>query len=302
MIRVICSFAEPVSEEMKQTIPTYDLSEISRHRFHIKRMDQHNYNAESILIDKGIHRDSHYIFTCMESGHVKMTVDFDIIEAKGSTIFCVLPGQVHQGLLMDDVNGWFVAIKSDLVPDPVRSVFEEFMEGIQPLTIDKNWVEKFNNTAILLHSFYKDEMLASKEGFLVIQSLLHSFIGMFAFKYSNENYSENVEGNRSLQLSREFKIMVRQHYKTMKSPSEYAEKLNISRGYLTEVIREVTGKPAQHWIHQEILIEAKRLLAFTHLTVKEIAYELGYTDHAYFTRLFSKLDSRTPSEFRKSQV
>lgn len=302
MIRVICSFAKPVSEEMKQTIPTYDLSDISSHRFHIKRMDQHTYDTEDILKDKGIHRDSHYIFTCMESGHVKMMVDFKIIEAKESTIFCVLPGQVHQGLLMDQVNGWFVAIKSDMVPDSVRSVFEEFLEGIQPLTIDKNWVEKFNNTATLLHSFYKEETLASKEGFMVIQSLLHSFIGMFAFKYSKENYSQTIGESRSLQLSREFKIMVRQNYKTMKSPSEYADKLNISRGYLTEVIREVTGKPAQHWIHQEILIEAKRLLAFTHLTVKEIAYELGYTDHAYFTRLFSKLEDQTPSAFRKSQV
>ncbi|WP_045499403.1 helix-turn-helix domain-containing protein [Chryseobacterium sp. StRB126] len=285
---------------MKHTIPIYDLSDISKHRFHIKRMDQHTYHTESILMDKGIHRDSHYIFTFMESGHVKMMVDFNIIEAKDSTIFCVLPGQVHQGLLMHKVNGWFIAIKSDLVPDSVRSVFEESMEGIQPLAVEKIWVEKFNNAAAILHSFYTEEMLASKEGFLVVQSLLHTFIGMFAFIYSKENYSQAIGENRSLQLTREFKILVRQGYKTMKSPSEYAEKLNISRGYLTEVIREVTGKPAQHWIHQEILIEAKRLLAFTHLTVKEIAYELGYNDHMYFSRLFSKLEDQSPSAFRNS--
>lgn len=285
---------------MRHTIPTYDLSDVSRHRFHIKRMDRNTYNTEDILIDKGIHRDSHYIFTCMESGHVKMMVDFNVIEAKGSTIFCVLPGQVHQGLLMDKVNGWFIALKSDLVPDTVRSVFEESLEEIRPLAVDKTWVEKLNNTAAILHAFYKDEMLTSKESSLVIQSLLHSFIGMFALIYSKENSSQITGENRSLQLTREFKIMVRQSYKAMKSPSEYAEKLNISRGYLTEAIREVTGKPAQHWIHQEILIEAKRLLAFTHLTVKETAYELGYNDHTYFSRLFSKLDNQSPSEFRNT--
>lgn len=285
---------------MKHTIPTYDLSDISRHRFHIKRMDQHTYYAENILLDKGIHRDSHYIFTFMESGHVKMMVDFNIIEAENSTIFCVLPGQVHQGFLMDNVNGWFVAVKSDMVPDAVRSVFEEFLEGIRPLKVETTWVEKFNNTAAILHSFYTEEMLASKEGFSMIQSLLHTFIGMFAFIYSKENNSQAASENRSLQLTREFKIMVRQNYKTLKSPSEYAEKLNISRGYLTEAVREVTGKPAQHWIHQEILIEAKRLLAFTHLTIKQIAYELGYDDHTYFSRLFSKLEDESPSEFRNS--
>lgn len=285
---------------MKHTIPTYDLSDISKHRFHIKRMDENTYHSETILMDKGIHRDSHYIFTFMESGHVKMMVDFNTIEAKDSTIFCVLPGQVHQGLLMDKVNGWFVAIQSDLVPDNVRSVFEESLEGIYPLTMEKSWIEKFNNSAAILHSFYNEETLASKEGFSVIQSLLHAFIGMFAFIYSKENSSQASGENRSLQLTRAFKIMVRQNHKTMKSPSEYAEKLNISRGYLTESIREVTGKPAQHWIHQEILIEAKRLLVFTHLTVKEIAYELGYNDHTYFSRLFSKIEDQSPSEFRST--
>lgn len=284
---------------MKHTIPTYDLSDISKHPFHIKRIDRHTYHPENVLMDKGIHRDSHYIFTFMESGHVKMMVDFNSIEAKDSAIFCVLPGQVHQGLLMDKVNGWFVAVKSDLVPDAVRSVFEESLEEIQPVAIDQIWLEKLNSTAAILYTFYKDEMMAFKEGSLVIQSLLHSFIGMFAIIYSKENSFQATE-KRSLQLARAFKIMVRQNYKTLKSPSEYAEKLNISRGYLTEAIREVTGKPAQHWIHQEIMIEAKRLLAFTHLTIKEIAYELGYNDHTYFSRLFSKLETQSPSEFRNS--
>lgn len=281
-----------------KTIPTYDLKDTSRHRFHVKRMDLRTQNAEEILIDKGIHRDSHYIFTCMESGHVKMMVDFNIIEAQDHAIFCVLPGQVHQGLLMKEVNGWFVAVKADLVPDAVRSVFEESLERIQPLTIDKGWVAKINSAAAILHASYTDEMLTSKEGFLVVQSLLHAFLGMFAVMYSRENISQTAGDNRSVQLTRAFRIRVRKNYKTLKSPSEYAEQLNISRGYLTEVVREVTGKPAQYWIHHEILIEAKRLLAFTHLTVKEIAYELGYTDHTYFSRLFAKLEDQSPSEFR----
>lgn len=121
---------------------------------------------------------------------------------------------------------------------------------------------------------------------------------MFAFMYSNEHGYEASHENRTLQLSRAFRILVRKKYKTLKSPSGYAEMLNISRGYLTETIREATGKPAQYWIHQEVLTESKRLLVFTHLTVKEIAYELGYSDHTYFSRLFSKLEGQSPSEFR----
>ncbi len=284
--------------KMKQTIPTYDLNGISHHQFHVKRMDKSTQEAEDILLDKGIHRDSHYIFTCMESGHVRMMVDFKTIEAKDSTLFCVLPGQVHQGLLMKDVCGWFVAVKAELVPDAVRTFFDESLGEIQPLALDKNLVKKLNTTAGILHTSYTNEMLSSKEGFLVVQSLLNAFLGMFALLYSQKNRSQASGESRSVQLSRAFRGLVRRDFKTLKSPSEYAEILNITRGYLTEAVREVTGKPAQHWIHQEILIEAKRLLVFTHLSVKEVAYELGYSDHTYFSRLFSKLEDQSPSEFR----
>ncbi|MCW1961250.1 helix-turn-helix domain-containing protein [Chryseobacterium viscerum] len=283
---------------MKQTIPTYDLNGISHHRFHVKRMDKRTQDAEDILLDKGIHRDSHYIFTCMESGHVRMMVDFKTIEAKDSTLFCVLPGQVHQGLLMKDVCGWFVAVKAELVPDMVRSFFDESLGEIQPLSLDKSLVKKINTTASMLHASYTNEMLSTKEGSLVVQSLLNAFLGMFVMIYSQKNVSPASSENRALQLSRIFRTLVRKEYKTSKSPSEYAEILNITRGYLTEAVREATGKPAQHWIHQEILIEAKRLLVFTNLSVKEIAYELGYSDHTYFSRLFSKLEDQSPSEFR----
>ncbi|MDR6368915.1 AraC-like DNA-binding protein [Chryseobacterium bernardetii] len=283
---------------MKQIIPTYDLNGITHHQFHIKRMDKRTQNAGDILLDKGIHRDSHYIFTCMESGHVRMMVDFKTIEAKESTIFCVLPGQVHQGLLMEEVCGWFVAVKAELVPDTVRSFFDESLGEIQPLPMDKSLIKKINTTASMLHASYTNEMLSSKEGFLVVQSLLNAFLGMFALMYSQKNISPASGENRALQLCRAFRILVRKDFKTMKSPSEYAEVLNITRGYLTETVREVTGKPAQHWIHQEILIEAKRLLVFTNLSVKEVAYELGYSDHTYFSRLFSKLEDQSPSQFR----
>ncbi|WP_312296487.1 AraC family transcriptional regulator [Chryseobacterium sp.] len=284
---------------MKHKITTYDLSDVSQHNFLVERIEKRYEKQEEFLMDKGVHRDSHYIFTCMESGHVRMMVDFKIIESRGPTIFCLLPGQVHQGLLMENVSGWFVAVKTDSVPDIVRAVFEESLVEIHPLPVDQNWTEKIRSAASLLKNYCTDDALASKEGVLVIQSFLNAYMGMFSHLYLRKNSLEISAEKRSSQLARAFRILVRKEFKTMKSPSEYAEALHISRGYLTEVIREVTGYSAQYYIHQEVLIEAKRLLAFTHLTVKEIAYELGYNDHTYFSRLFSKLEGQSPSKFRE---
>ncbi|MDH6250317.1 AraC family transcriptional activator of pobA [Chryseobacterium sp. H1D6B] len=283
---------------MKKTIPTYDLSDISQHGIVIEKVENRIMDFNDNLFDKGIHRDSHYIFMFLETGHAKMMVDFSVIEAKGAAIFCLMPGQVHQGLLMDEVSGWFLGIKTDLLPDSVRSVFEESLAEIKPLSIDAGWVEKLNTCAGVLHASYTDEMIAAKEGFSVVQSLVNAYTGMFAYNFLHQCRPEILKESRALQLTRQFRILIRKEFKTLKSPSLYASMLNISSGYLTEVIHEATGRSALYWIQQEILVEAKRLLFFTHLSIKEIAHELGYQDHAYFTRLFSKLEGRPPSGFR----
>ncbi|WP_223605712.1 AraC family transcriptional regulator [Chryseobacterium sp. OSA05B] len=283
---------------MKQSIPTYDLSGITQHGILIERIEKRTISTEDNLFDKGIHRDNHYIFTFLESGRAKMMVDFKTIEAQDSTVFFLLPGQVHEGILMENVTGWFIAVKADLLPDSLRSVFEESLVDIQPVSVDDDWHEKLSSCAAILKKSCTEEMLGSKEGFLVVRSLMNAFTGMYAMIFLGQNNCEIAHESRAVQLTRKFRVLVRKEFKTMKSPSVYAGLLNISPGYLTEVIREVTGKSAQQWIHQEILIEAKRLLTFTQLTVKEIAYELGYSDHTYFSRLFSRIEGFPPSEFR----
>lgn len=283
---------------MKQSIPTYDLNSITQHGILIERIEKRTMSTEGNLFDKGIHRDSHYIFTYLERGRAKMMVDFKTIEAEDTAVFFLLPGQVHEGILMDDVSGWFIAVKADMLPDTLRSVFEESLIDIQPVVIDRITAEKLSFCAEMLQMSCTEEMLATKEGFLVVQSLMNAYAGLYALIFLKENNPEVSTGGRAVQLARKFRILVRREFKTLKSPSAYAGLLNISPGYLTEVIRKVTGKSAQHLIHQEVLIEAKRLLSFTQLSVKEIAYELGYGDHTYFSRLFSKVEGCPPTEFR----
>ena len=85
----------------------------------------------------------------------------------------------------------------------------------------------------------------------------------------------------------------------MKSPAEYAAALNLSLSYLNEAVKACTGFAVSYWIQYEVILEAKRLLYHTDYNVKEIANELGYEDHAYFSRLFKKMVVQTPVEFRR---
>jgi AraC family transcriptional activator of pobA len=75
--------------------------------------------------------------------------------------------------------------------------------------------------------------------------------------------------------------------------------LHVSPAYLNECVKTTTGHSVSYWIQQQIILEAKRLLGYSDLSIKEIASGLGYDDYAYFTRLFTKAGGCTPARFRK---
>ena len=87
--------------------------------------------------------------------------------------------------------------------------------------------------------------------------------------------------------------------RTLKSPIQYAKALNYSLSHLNESVKITTGFPISYWIHQQVVLEAKRLLYYTNMDVKEIAFSLGYEDPTYFSRLFSKVTGMSPGAFRQ---
>ncbi|WP_421938492.1 helix-turn-helix domain-containing protein [Pedobacter sp.] len=79
-----------------------------------------------------------------------------------------------------------------------------------------------------------------------------------------------------------------------------AEQLYISPRYLTDLLKQETGKTALELIHLSLISEAKNLLRNAEQNVSEIAYQLGFENSSYFTRLFKKQTGLKPLEFRKS--
>ncbi len=80
----------------------------------------------------------------------------------------------------------------------------------------------------------------------------------------------------------------------------FAEKMNISPGYLTDLIKSYTGVTTTEYIHGYLINKAETLLKNTEYTVSEISYNLGFENLPYFSRLFKKKNGQTPSQYRKS--
>ena len=79
-----------------------------------------------------------------------------------------------------------------------------------------------------------------------------------------------------------------------------SENLNISPGYLSDMLRSLTGQNAQQHIHQKLIEKAKETLSTTSLSVSEVAYRLGFEHPQSFSKLFKIKTNVSPVEFRRS--
>lgn len=114
-----------------------------------------------------------------------------------------------------------------------------------------------------------------------------------------ENNTIKIPGNE-LDVFRDFSRYLEIHFREKHNVAEYAELLHIAPKTLTHKFKNLNLESPNQLIINRILLEAKRLLFYTDKPVKEIAYDLGYEDPAYFNRLFSNKTGNTPSSFKKN--
>ncbi|MCS3794735.1 helix-turn-helix domain-containing protein [Niastella sp. OAS944] len=87
--------------------------------------------------------------------------------------------------------------------------------------------------------------------------------------------------------------------KELPSVGDLANRLNISSRYLTDLLKVETGKTAIELIHIALINEAKNRLRKKGKTVSEIAYDLGFENMSYFSRLFKKETGMLPTSYKK---
>lgn len=100
---------------------------------------------------------------------------------------------------------------------------------------------------------------------------------------------------------RKFSQLIETHYTRHHNVADYAALLNITPKALSKRVAKHSSISPNDIIKNRIILEAKRLLIHTDLTVKEIGYKLGYDDPAYFVRLFTNQTEISPLQFRKGE-
>jgi AraC family transcriptional regulator, transcriptional activator of pobA len=256
--------------------------------------------AREMLEGFEAHRDNCYSFLLVETSHGSMDVDFITVDLPERHIYYLVPGQIHANIKTNDSNTWFLSVDPSLVAKAYREVFEGNLLLQKPVNLDMAAFKQLQSIITVLHEqahgdvqspFYKQ----------LTQSLLDALLGMYARMYRRTD-DPGTRASRLLQITQQFKKLLMDKIKHEKRPAFYADQLNISETYLNEAVKEITGFTATYWLMNEVIVEAKRLLAYSRLSVKEIANDLGYDDHTYFSKLFKKFSQVTPTDFRSAYL
>jgi AraC family transcriptional activator of pobA len=104
--------------------------------------------------------------------------------------------------------------------------------------------------------------------------------------------------SRPARLARQFRLEVEGRFHKETALSAYAAALGVTANHLNDTLRRETGQPAGELIRQRRLLEAKRLLLHSDLSVSEVGYRLGFDDPSYFSRFFRRYARASPADFR----
>ena len=243
-------------------------------------------------------RSEHYVFILLQGGKSSFMIDFEKITLTGRSLFYYSPNCIHYHLSSDNATGLVLFIEPHQMERQYAYFFEEKIGNASLLTVSEDVWIYLECCMRLLQDILRDakEILLTS----VVGNLASACIDLITEEYYDEVTDVQKTNKRYTVLARRFTELLKGTSRKMKGPSQYAAELRVSSNYLNECVKSTTGKPVSYWIQHQIVQEGKRLLYYSDLSIKQISFELGFSDLAHFSKLFMKISGVTPKAFRKS--
>lgn len=285
---------KPMNRPIEPPTPVHRFSSSSDINFRFVTITQQNFEVPDVE-----HRHGYWTVFIFLNGKGRHVIDFKEVAITPGSIHIVLPGQIHA--LHGGKNFLAHAIMFTeeffLMRDETTKLLMRlfrFMDAGEAVAFNITKAEKeFFASLLQLIKHEHESHHANKD--MVLLDLLSVFISKCSGTLQLPQIAANtVDSLDYIQL----RNAVEKNYRKIHSVAEYADLLHISPKQLNELCRNHTGVSALEFIHARIVVEAKRLLKFSNKPIKQVAYDLHFTDAAHFTNFFRQKTGKTPLEFK----
>jgi AraC family transcriptional regulator, transcriptional activator of pobA len=247
------------------------------------------------------HRHSYYEIFLFSKGGGYHEIDFNAHNITDASIHFVTPGQVHKvrrapdsfgAILLFSDDFYHLGAKADL-PLHDYPFLNTHSEGSPIVQLQE---EQFNELLSISQIMGKEKANSDPVGLEVIRTYLHIFLLKCHQYHSHQKTHRQPEG---LALFHRFKALLEKAYNKEHLSSYYSGELLVSNKKLNEVCKTFAGTTPNNIIKNRLVLEAKRRLLHSDNNVKEIGYQLGFEDPAYFNRFFRKHVEMSAISFKK---
>jgi AraC-like DNA-binding protein len=241
-----------------------------------------------------------YSIFWIKDGKGTYSIDFKQYSFDGSVLFFLSPGQlfsvesekIKEAYRIDFVRDFYciqihdkeVACNGVLFNNVYETPFVlPCKKDLQKIDfILENLIEEFSNSETAQHD--------------MLQTYLKQFI-IHSVRIQKENHQ--LKEDAESKLFKDFSVLVEMNFKKMHSVTDYANRLGVSPKSLTKNFQKIGINTPSDFIKNRIILEAKRQILYSTDSVKQIAFDLGFNDPAYFSRFFTKSTSKSPLQFKK---
>lgn len=254
----------------------------------------------SDIDDCKAHVHSFYEILWFQDGRGAHTVDFMEYEVQPGTIFFLSPGQIHHFDKTDGYKGVAIKMCTDMMKE--MKLFLKYNsfhthDSTPYFTIDGDTSKALTQILeVMERESHNHKEFGNRE---ILNSLLCIFLA-FTQRHGSRATGKDLDSLKpSHQLFIRFRELVEQEYTKLHTVQEYADRLHVAIRTLHKSVNECSNKSPLSFINGRIILEAKRLVRYSNLMIKEIASELGYEDPSYFVKFFKRQTGHLPSYFRE---
>ena len=251
-----------------------------------------------------------YIIFYLKKGHFAVDVNLHTYEVREHSLMINVPGNIvkvsrYDEEHIDQLDLVFVLISKEFMSDIQLDFGKVFQDGLNLLhnpciILDDFQMAVANDYLNLARKLIGAPLSYKRE---IIGSLLTSLTYLSADVWSKQvdearKLALNPGATRSNQILEHFLALVSEHHNEERGVAFYADKLCLTPKYLSKLVKTASGRSAPDWIDAFVILEAKNLLKYSDLPIKEVVYRLHFPTPSVFHKFFKAHTGLTPMQYR----
>jgi len=275
--------------------------------FVVLDIDHINYNLRL----KVPYRSDYFTVFLVEGGTMKFGLHQNTyLVCEGDIVFCPMEETFWIEEVSEDYKAKYLYFSVDYISEAgFNYKSNDILKSLSdnPVNIIKSDAELYRRMYFHINELQRLNISgAETDNYYYAEIIWHHFSLVI---YEIENYLKKIKNPNSQnftyredELTTGFFILVREHYKEEHNVQFYADKLFISRKYLTKIINKTMMKSPRDIINQVLIVEAKLMLRSSNSNVNEVASALKFSDPASFSKFFKKHSGLSPQSYKKTDL